>query len=96
MEVVGVTSAIMAIALEFMYTGQCECVFEDYFDLLLLANMYELKDFEASLVDLVVKLDRDKGSFLERGSKTRDELETEVLDFLVEGTTRRREKRRGG
>jgi len=83
-EVVGVTSAIMAVALEFMYTGQCECVLEDFFDLLLLANMYELKELERGLVDRVVMLDRDRGSFLERGSKTRDELEAEVLDFLIE------------
>ena len=48
--------------------------------------MYELREFEAALVDRVVLLAQDKGSFLDGGTKLRSELMGEVLDFLVEGT----------
>ena len=44
------SSSIFATALDYVYTGRCSFEYDNFFELLLLANMMEFKDLEKALL----------------------------------------------
>ena len=60
---IGVSSAVMSLAIEFIYTGQFTSTYEHFFDLLLVANMYELKELEAEIMQRLLNIIHYRGAF---------------------------------
>ena len=86
-KVVDVSSSASTTALEFIYTGKCSFTYDNFFDLLLLANMFELRDMEEALVQHLSDMRYVKGDFvdLNDNSTTRENLEHGIVDFFVDG-----------
>jgi len=58
-----VSSQTFEVALEFIYAGKCQFSFDDFFELLLLADMFLLNDLRDSLISYLKNLhDPDKAS----------------------------------
>jgi len=85
-KVVDVSSSASTTALEFIYTGKCSFTYDNFFDLLLLANMFELRDMEEALVQHLSDMRYVKGDFvdLNDNSTTRENLEHGIVDFFVD------------
>ena len=81
-QVVGVSSVVMSLAIEFIYTGQFTSTYEHFFELLLVANMYELKELEAQILRRVSNLMNDlTGELVVQKNRL-------IADFHVEGKIR--------
>ena len=77
----------MGLAVEFMYTGKCSFTHDNYFEMLLLANMIELRELEKALLDHLFSMHYDEQDFKDGdGNKThRAKMKYAVLDFYSEG-----------
>ena len=54
--VVDVSSEVMSLAIEFVYTRRLKSTYEHFFELLLVANMYELKELEREILRHLIEL----------------------------------------
>ena len=78
----GVSSSLMATALEYIYNGNCPFPLDNFFELLLLANMLELKKIEDGLLN---HFKRSQSDFRECPTEeARNAKRQGVVDFLVD------------
>ena len=88
--VVGTSSAVMSLVIEFIYTGQLTSTYAHFFELLLVANMYEMKELEKEILRLLQQILDDSNGFAGLTGKMREGKDRTrlVADFHVEGEIR--------
>ena len=83
-KVVGVSSGVMSLAIEFIYTGQFTSTYEHFFELLLVANMYEMKELETQILRRLLQLISDRDAFIDLTGNFPVEKNRLIADFHVE------------
>ena len=77
-----VSSAMMSLAIEFVYTGRLTSTYEHFFELLLVANKYELKELEVAIMERLFKILKDRGGF--EKTLAAEDCDRLIADFYVE------------
>ena len=76
----------MATVIEFINTGRCSSTYENFFDLLLQSNLFELKDFKTALLSHLQTMFVNEDSLVNLSADCilRTSIRAEVLNFFID------------